>query len=269
MSPAFRPRRASGLSTLVLIACASLPALTSCATRGEGPPPASDPGVNVSELTARAEELYAGREEVEKVSRAVELLRRARAGDYRNFEVVWKLAKFNYYLGEHAAERERREAAFTEGIKAGELAVGLAPERPEGHFWMAANRGGLAKLKGALNALTSVPELRRGMEKVIELDEGFQGGSAYMALAQIDLELPEMLGGDRGRALSTLEKGLPHGRENSFYRLALARAYYETGRKADARAEIDYILKMKPDSDYLPEYRDSVAQARRLLEKLN
>ncbi|MEJ7713563.1 MAG: hypothetical protein WKF84_27885 [Pyrinomonadaceae bacterium] len=61
---------------------------------------------------------------------------------------------------------------------------------------------------------------------VLRLNEGYQNGSAYMVLAQIDLELPGFVGGDKKRALAQLErKGLMYGKENAFLRLRLAEAY--------------------------------------------
>ncbi len=103
------------------------------------------------------------------------------------------------------------------------------------------------------------------MEAVLKIDDSYQGGSAYMALGQLDTELPEMLGGDSQRAVTTLEKGLRVGEQNSLLRLALARAYLATRRRDDARKQLNFILQMKPAPDYLLEYKEVNAQARQLL----
>jgi tetratricopeptide (TPR) repeat protein len=141
------------------------------------------------------------------------------------------------------------------------------PNRPEGHFWLGANLGGRARLQGPLYALASVPDIRREMEEVIRVDEGFQAGSAYLALGQIDLELPEIMGGNRERAVETLEKGLQFGENNAMLRLRLAEAYLDVKRTEDARKQLNAIFKLKPSPDYLPEYKQAEAAARTLLEK--
>jgi Flp pilus assembly protein TadD len=106
------------------------------------------------------------------------------------------------------------------------------------------------------------------MQKVVQLDEGFQGGSAYMALGQIDLEAPRFLGGDSKRAVEVLEKNLRFGSTNALYRLRLAQAYAAVNRKEDARKELNTLLNMTPSPDYLPEYNDAVNEARKLLEQI-
>jgi hypothetical protein len=39
------------------------------------------------------------------------------------------------------------------------------------------------------------------------------------------------------------------------------------GRTADARRQLNAIISMTPDQNYLPEYKEAAAEARKLLEK--
>jgi tetratricopeptide (TPR) repeat protein len=260
------PRRL--LRALPFIFLAGLAGLAlSCSREEARPVDASAESVNLSELFAHADQLYAQRESVERVREAVAVMRRARASDFGNYEAAWKLAKFDYYLGEREKEEKLRAEAFREGIAAGEAAVRIEANRPEGHFWLGANLGGRARLQGPLYALASVPDIRKEMETVIRLEEGFQAGSAYLALGQIDLELPEVLGGNRERAVENLEKGLRFGENNALLRLRLAEAYLNVKRAEDARRQLNAIFKLKPSPDYLPEYKEAQAAARALLEK--
>ncbi len=52
------------------------------------------------EAIAEADQLYAGRADLVKVRRGVVALRQAQAEDQANYELAWRLAKFNYYLGD-------------------------------------------------------------------------------------------------------------------------------------------------------------------------
>ncbi len=238
-----------------------------CSSEQARPPDASAESVNLSELIAQAEQLYAQRESVERARESVAVMRRARFADTGHYEAAWKLSKFGYYLGEHEKDEKLRAEAFREGIAAGEAAVRLGSNKPEGHFWLGANLGGRARLQGPLYALASVPDIRKEMEAVIKIDEGFQAGSAYLALGQIDLELPEIMGGNRDRAVENLEKGLKYGEQNAMLRLRLAEAYLDVKRTEDARKQLNAIFRLKPSPDYLPEYKQAEAAARALLEK--
>jgi tetratricopeptide (TPR) repeat protein len=255
-----------GLRSLLLLSLAAPAAVSSsCARRNAADPPAD--AASAAGLVAQADALYAERGSIEKARQAVAVLRHARMADYNNYEAIWKLSKYDYYLGAHEQDERLKLEAFREGITAGEQAVKLAPDKPEGHFWLGANLGGRAKVQGPLYALSSLPDIRREMETVIKLDEGFQAGSAYLALGQIDLELPDVMGGDSKRAVEELERGLKVGQENALLRLQLARAYYEVGRHSDARAQANAILKMKPSPDYKPEYEEAAEGARQILSK--
>lgn len=267
--PRSHERRARFRRRALLLSLAALAALhASCARTQPAEPPRGE-SASAAELVSQADGLYAERASIEKARQAVAVLRRARMADYGNYEAIWKLSKYDYYLGGHETDEPRKLEAFREGIAAGEQAVKLAPDKPEGHFWLGANLGGRAKVQGPLYALSSVSDIRREMESVIKLDESFQAGSAYLALGQLDLELPDMMGGDSRRAVEELEHGLKFGQENALLRLQLARAYYETGRQADARTQANAILRMKPPPGYQTEYEEAAEGARQLLTKLD
>jgi tetratricopeptide (TPR) repeat protein len=261
-------RAARLLRPALLLSLAALAAASASCARTP-PPEAPRETESAASLVAQADALYAGRGSLEKAREAVAVLRRARMADYGDYEAIWKLSEYDYYLGVHEDDEQRRLEAFREGIAAGEQAVKLAPDKPEGHFWLGANIGGRAKAQGPLYALSSVPDIRREMETVIRLDEGFQAGSAYLALGQLDLELPEVMGGDSKRAVDELERGLKVGQDNALLRLELAKAYYEVKRPSDARAQATAILKMKPPPGYEPEYQEAAEGARQLLSKLD
>ncbi len=229
----------------------------------EAAPPST---VSPAELVAQADQLYKQREELARVREGLAKLRGARAADPNNYETAWRLAKFNYYLGDNTTDAGERDKAFDDGVEAGRAAIKLQPEKPEGHFWLGANLGGQAKLS-MLSGLADTDEIRQEMETVLKLDEGYLSGSAYMALGQVYLESPKMMGGDPKKAVEYMEKGLKFGEANALLRLRLAEAYLALDRKADARKQLDTILNMTPDTDYEPEHKKAVAEARKLLDK--
>jgi len=229
---------------------------------------ATDDKAVAAESIAKADDLYREREDLSKVRQGLALLRQARVADYGSYEAAWKLAKFDYYLGDHTDNDRERDAAFREGIEAGKIAVQLADDQPEGHFWLGANYGGSAE-DSVVAGLANVEDIRREMEAVLKIDEGYQAGSAYLGLGELYLRAPRILGGDTEKAINYLEQGLKFGSNNALLRVRLAEAYEAANRDGDARREIDFIMKMTPHPEYIPEQKQAIEEARKLLEKIN
>ena len=254
----------------VLVLQLSLIGVLSCRGGPSGAqeaPPGRDEGTSKQRI-AEADELYRQRDDLAKVRLGVALLRQARISDYGSYEAAWKSAKFNYYLAAHTEDEREREAAFREGIDTGKIALQLQGDKPEGHFWLGANYGGSAE-HSTLAGLANVEDIRREMEAVIKIDEGYQDGSAYLGLGQLYLQAPRIMGGDYLKAIQYLEKGLKFGATNAFLRLELAEAYHAANRDGDAKKQIAFIQSMTPNPDYLPEYKEAVERAKKLEEKID
>lgn len=247
-----------------MIAAVLICIVTSCKSHPNVEESANDKKL-APQYIAQAEQLYAQREDIMRARQAVALLRQAHAADPGSYDAAWRLSKFNYYLATHA-DGDERDKAFREGIEAGKAAVKLQGDRPEGHFWLGADYGGSLE-KGAVAGLATVDDVRNEMEAVLKLDEGYQNGSAYMILGLVDLKAPKLLGGDPRKAVEEMEKGLRFGETNAFLRLHLAEAYQEVGRPEDARQQLNAIINMTPDPNYLPEYKEAAMEARKLLDK--
>jgi tetratricopeptide (TPR) repeat protein len=220
-----------------------------------------------ADAIAEADRFYGERTDLVKVRQGIVSLRQAQADDPANYEIAWRLSKFNYFLGAHSDNATEQDKAFREGLEAGNLAVKLQGAKPEGHFWLGANYGGRAKIN-TLSGLSELEDIKREMEAVLKIDEHFQAGSAYMVLGQMYLQAPRLLGGDVQKAIEYLEKGIKVGPDNALMRLRLAEAYAAAKRDADARKAIDDLLAMKPMPGYEPEYNEAITEAHKLQEKL-
>jgi Tfp pilus assembly protein PilF len=238
---------------------------TSCGSRSSVEAPANTNQI-AQEYVSQAEQLYSQREDLIKLRQAIILLRQAVTVEPDNYDASWRLAKFNYYLATHTDNSDERDKAFRDGIEAGKTAVELQGGKPDGHFWLGATYGAAAQTS-SIAGLATVDDIRNEMETVLRLDEGYQGGSAYMALGLVDLQAPPFMGGDPHKAVDEMEKGLRFGKANAFLQLHLAEAYLKVGRKADARQQLNAIISMTPDQNYLPEYKEAAGEARKLLEK--
>jgi tetratricopeptide (TPR) repeat protein len=216
---------------------------------------------------AEADALYDGREDINKARVAVAALRQARTSDYSNYEAAWKLSRAAFYVGDHTDSDSERDDMFREGVEAGKVAVGLQPNKPEGHFWLGANYGGTAAHSTLAN-LSSFQDIKGEMEAVLKIDESYQGYSAYLGLGRLYLQAPRVLGGDANKAIEYLEKGLKLNPNNTVMRLHLAEAYQESNRAAEAKKQIETIMSATPDPKYTAEHKDAVTKAQKLQEKI-
>ena len=102
--------------------------------------------------------------------------------------------------------------------------------------------------------------------KVIAIDPGYQGASAYDVLAQIELAT-RIKDGTAEKAVEYLQKALEIETENSNLYVHLAEAYLALDKEAEAKRQLERVLKMKPSAEYLPEHSVAVEQAKKLLAK--
>ena len=214
-----------------------------------------------------AEPLYEGRDDMTKARTAVTVLRQAHAADYSNYEAAWKLARAAFFVGDRTDNDTERDDMFREGTMAGKAAVQLQPNKPEGHFWLGANYGGTAA-HSTLSNLSSFQDIKGEMEAVLKLDESYQGYSAYLGLGRLYLQAPKVLGGDVGKAIDYLEKGLKLNPNNTVMRFHLAEAYEANNRDAEAKKELETIIATTPDPKYIAEHKMAVDKAKKLQEKI-
>ena len=90
-----------------------------------------------------------------------------------------------------------RQPALERGVAAGRQAATLAPNRPEGHFWMAANMGALAESFGMRQGLRYRGAIKDALETVLRIDPAFQQGSADRALGRWYFKVPGLFGGSK------------------------------------------------------------------------
>jgi Tfp pilus assembly protein PilF len=257
----------TSLRIIVLLTfLALLVAVSSCSHDSKQVSPAPDT-TSAAEDVTHAQQLYTQRQDLMRIREAIVFLRQAITKDPGNYDAAWQLSKYDYYLATHTTDKAERDKALRDGIEAGEIAVKLQDGKPDGHFWLGANYGGAAQLS-SIQGLATVDDIRNQMETVLHLNEGYQDGSAYMVLGLLYLNAPKIVGGDPNKAVELMEKGLHFGEPNALLHLHLAEAYEKVGRDGDAKKQLDTILSMKPDQDYLPEYADAADGARKLLDKL-
>ena len=217
------------------------------------------------ETIAAADNLFAERADLAKLREAKALLMRARRENAKSYDVEWRLARYNYFLGRHTEDEKEREDAFEAGRLAGRAALQMEPGKPDGHFWYGANLGEQASGSPLTTGLKSMDDIRSKMNKVIELKPDYELASAYDVLAQLELG-SQMLGGKPETAVEYLEKAIAIEKNNGDVRIHMAEALLALKKQGEAKKHLEYVLQMKPHAEYLPEYEQQVATVKKMLE---
>jgi hypothetical protein len=213
--------------------------------------------------------LYRDRETLASAARAAEVWAARLAANAGDFESAWKLARACYWLGTNGLPEAERRNALEQGVAAGQTAAALEPQRPEGHFWMAANMGSLAESFGIRQGIKYRKPIRESLEKVLALDPAFLQGSADRALGRWYFKVPGLFGGSDTKSEEHLRKALAYNQASVITHVFLAETLDAQGKREAARQELRAALEAPLDPDWAPEDRRFKQQAEALLKKLS
>lgn len=231
-------------------------------------PLSSGPRPLQKDSIARADELFAARDNADDLKQALALMEQLTAREPANYEAWWRLARVRYYLGDREKDQTRKARLFQSGVEAAKKAVAADDKRVEGHFWFAANDGEYADLKGALQSLGLVKTIRKEFEAALAINPGYENGAIYSALGQIDLNLPRLFGGNERRGIERLEEGLKVGPNNAELKVTLAEVYQKKGRREEARKLLESVAAGNDPARSPIEMEELRTKARWLLEKV-
>lgn len=262
----------AGAPGALAAAGARLPARPVAATAGpRAPEPPSVGPPATCEIRKQSDDpdvLYRDRETLASAKRAEAIWAVRLRDNPKDFESAWKLARIRYWLGTNGLPPADRKAALEAGIAAARIAATLEPNRPEGHFWLAANMGALAESFGLRQGIRYRGQIREALERVLKLDPAFQQGSADRALGRWYYKVPGLFGGSNRQSEEHLRRALAYNPNSVITRLFLAETLIAMNRRDEARKELQAAIDAPADPDWMPEDRIFKEQARRLLEKL-
>lgn len=214
-------------------------------------------------------ELYRNREDLASAKHAASVWASRLKANPKHFESAWKLARAQYWLGTNGLPEPERRAALEAGIEAGRAAAAIEPNKPEGHFWIAANMGALAEGFGMRQGLKYRGNIRDELQTTLKLDPAFMQGSADRALGRWYYKVPGLFGGSKQKSEEHLRKALAYNEQSIITRLFLAETLIELNRKADARKELEASVAAPLDPEWIPEDRLFKAQAKQLLATIS
>lgn len=204
--------------------------------------------------------LYRQRTDLASARQALEIWEARLKANPRDFESAWKVARATYWIGPHEG-RDAGRKTLERGIAAGKQAVALSPDRPEGHFWTAANMGALAESYGARQGLKYRGAIKDALERVLKIDAAFQEGSAYSAVGRWYHMVPGLFGGSEAKSEEYLRKALTFNPDSVLTHFYLAETLFERDKQAEGIDELKKTIAAKGSADFEPEDREMQAKA--------
>lgn len=184
-----------------------------------------------------------------------------------DYEAWWRISKFSCYLARHTNGPDKSRY-IDAAVEAGNRAVALVPNRPEGHYWLGVDLGLQAQSRGYLKALSMVDSIRKEVETVIRLDPDYEEAGGLRTLARLVFRAPFFKGGDKRRAVALLQDAQKRYPSSALTMIYLADSYLALGRREEARRQLENVLKLCPDPQYGPEQEENRQAARERLAKL-
>ena len=194
-----------------------------------------------AQTAADPDALYRDRENLARARDAASIWEARVKENPRDFESTWKLARAYYWLGGHGSQADRRRD-LERGVTAGEQAILVDKERPEGYFWKAANMGALAESFGLRQGIKYRGAIKEALLVVLRIDPAFQQGSADRALGRWYAKVPGLFGGSKEKSEEHLRKSLTYNPNSHSSLFFLAETLFGMDRDAEAIATLKTLI---------------------------
>jgi tetratricopeptide (TPR) repeat protein len=224
--------------------------------------------INVNEIIARADSLYAARAEQQSVSLSLELLADALKREF-NYELAWRLGRALFFLGQEARDERAARSFHRRAVESCERAARAERTRVEGHFWLGVNLALLAALEKPLGAIRYALRARRHLRHAVALAPSYHAAGPLRVLARLEARLPKLLGGGHARARAHFERAVALAPANTVTRLYFAEMLLAAGDEQHARQQLQALLDAPRDPAWDFEIERDRRLAQAMLEKAN
>lgn len=206
---------------------------------------------------------------IENILKSIPLYVKAIQANPDSYEANWKCARAYREYGDKAKTqviegwKEICAKYGKEGMKYGEKAIELAPDKIEGHFYYGLCVGVYAD---GVSILTALKEGLKGktqnaFEKSYEVDKMYEDGGPMIALGRFWAVLPWPMKKNK-KALKYLRENLqtfPNGSNKAEVQVYLAEVLLDTGEKDEAKGLLEKAAK-SDDKYYSNQAKDLLAK---------
>jgi len=214
-------------------------------------------------LIDQAVQLYETRHlDIANLTKSYDILKDLVATDSLNCRALYEFSKVHYIFGDKAATKKEKLEYYQPGVAWGRKAIKADDHSAWAHFWFMVNLGRIGQTKGVLNSLGMVPDIKREINRTLELDPNHAG--AMDARAMLYYELPPLFGGDLNKSLLALNRGIELDSNYTILYVDMAKVQIKKKDYAQARWFLnrclavlnptypaDFAIDDKPDAEKL------------------
>lgn len=169
----------------------------------------------------------------------------------QDFEILYRVSMLAYYDGFYVSAKEpnkKKLEIFSLGVKAGDRARQVKPDRVEGHYWYAVNQGGYGLTKGIMASLSAAEPMRQALDNVIKIEPKYMHAGGYRVRGRLYFKLPGgfISFGDNKKALADLTKAVEIAPEHRLSYVYLAQVQAKLESKEVALKTLEKAKKL-PD----------------------
>ena len=186
------------------------------------------------------------------------------AADDPTRDCLLALARLWFITGSQVSGSAAKLEAYARARDLGRRALALDPGSAAAQFWLTASTARWGHTQGVMQSLSLLGEVRRGVDRVLELDPRFTRG--YALAGHFAFELSPLLGGNATRAEEMFRKGLALDPHFTSMRVGLAKSLLRQGRIDEARAELERTLAEATPTNEADWTLEDAPEARRYLE---
>jgi len=219
------------------------------------------------DLISQADKLYSEMKDMETAQEALAKYRLALNEAENKYEAYWKISRIHYYIGSRTESKKDKKIIFSQGIYYAKKAIEQEPEKPDGYYWLGVNYGVYGEARGVMKSLFLVDDIKKAMNKVIELNREYEDGGPDRVLGRVYFKVPGIAGGSKKKSLEHLLKSKEFGPKDPLTRVYLADTYLALKEVEKARAELDYVLSLEDDPRWVAGVEETKEDAKEILKK--
>jgi tetratricopeptide (TPR) repeat protein len=175
----------------------------------------------------------------ENLKESAKILQNVLSSDSNNLQANYELSKVYSLLGDDAKTKEGKVLFYNKGVDYSKKAIKIDDNSEWAHLWYMANTGKLGQLKGILNAVNIIPEIKKEIEKILQINPNSVEG--LDARAALYYELPGFLGGNLNKSMEDLNKAIAIDSNNTTILIDIGKVYI---KKKDYKKAILYLQKV-------------------------
>jgi tetratricopeptide (TPR) repeat protein len=163
--------------------------------------------------------------------------------DPQNCDALVLLSRIWLTYGHYIRDNSSPEKwdRFKKGSEVAQKAIKLEPSNPDAYFYYVANESSLAKSKGIFGSVFLVKRIKKGIDKVLELDPNH---TECIALKGAVLNsIPGILGGDVKKAEKLIRKALLLDPHLTSTKIFLAKNLFKQKQYEQAKTVLYEILR--------------------------